>query len=265
MFTKNKIGVATWIFGKRPLTEIAQRAADLNFAGVALFADLASYSAAEAKQILGEHGLEIFALTPPEVDLAHPDAQVRQAAIDAYLALFDFAAAVDCPLVLCQGLVGRTRPFSTRDEEIGLFRTAVSRLAQRAQAQNIRFALNVLNRYETHLFNTCSDALALIDDIGADNLGVSLGAFHMNMEEQDAMAAINKANGRFALYHVSDSNRQAIGRGHLKLGLQLWALENIGYDGPIIVECLPPKSSPATLAHDDAQLETHLRESRSWF
>lgn len=263
MFTKNKIGVATWVFGKRPLSEIAQRAAKLNFDGVSLAIDPTEYSASEAKQILTDAGLEIFALSPPPVDLAHPDEGTRQTAVTTYLNLIDFASEIGAPLVLCQGLIGRTRPISTTVAELELFKTAVSQLAQHAQGQNIKLVLNVLNRYETHLYNTCAAALSLIDEIGTENMGVALGAFHMNIEEQDAAAAINAANGRFALYQVADSNRQAIGRGHIKLGLQLWALENIGYDDPIIVECLPPASHHNAI--DQQQLNKHLRESRSWF
>lgn len=268
MFTRNKLGVAGWIFGNLPLKTVVQQAANLNFAGLTLQAGLGGCAVAEAKQMIGAAGLEIFALTPLNVDLAHPDDQVRQTAVNHYLSLLDVAAEVGCPLVVCQGMRGRTQPIAGLAEERELLITAVSHLAQRAQEQNLSLALNVCNRYESHLFNTCADALSLVDQIGAHNVGVVLSAFHMNIEEQDAAAAIGLANGRLSLYHVSDSNRQAVGRGHLKLGLHLWALENIGYSDPIIVECLPPGSNPLAPIYDDqslALLETYLQETRSWF
>lgn len=268
MFTKNKIGVATWTLGKRPLHEIAQLSASLNFASVSLQVDTETATAAEIMAPFDDSALEISALTPQNVDLATADATVRQAALDHYFSLLDLAAELGCPTIVCQGLLGRTQPETSLEQERNLFITAVSQLAERAHAQQIRLALNVVNRYESHLFNSCQDALTLVNKSGADNVGVSLGAFHMNIEEQDPAAAINAANGRLFLYHVSDSNRKAIGRGCLKLGLQLWALENIGYDAPIIVECLPPHADSVTPSHDDDALQilkTYLQESRSWF
>ena len=89
----NPLGVCTWIFGNQPLDEIARRLAVLNFDGVELMGDLGAYQAAETTQILRAYQLEIFSLTPDNVDLAHPDETIRAEAIDYYLRLLDFAAA----------------------------------------------------------------------------------------------------------------------------------------------------------------------------
>jgi sugar phosphate isomerase/epimerase len=90
----------------------------------------------------------------------------------------------------------------------------------------------------------------------------------MNIEEQDAGAAIRSVGDRLWLYHMADSNRQGIGRGHTKLGLHLWGLEDIGYTGAIIFECVAPGANPFAPIKDEHSLmwvETYLQESRSWF
>jgi len=56
-----------------PLAEVARRLRALEFDGVELLGDLSLYGAAEAGQILRDNGLEVFSLTPADVDLAHPD------------------------------------------------------------------------------------------------------------------------------------------------------------------------------------------------
>ena len=100
------------------------------------------------------------------------------------------------------------------------------------------------------------------------NVGVLLDAYHMNIEEQNGATAIRTVGDKLWLYHLADSNRQGLGRGHTKFGDQLWALEDIEYDGPIIFECTAPGPNPFTPIKDDDSLmwlETYLRESREMF
>lgn len=268
MLSRPQLGVATWTFGERPLAEIAPIVAEMDYDGVELLADLERTTADTAGRILAAHNLTPFALRPANVDLAHPEAAVRQAALAAYRQYLDFAAALGQPLVMVRPYVGRVRPLTTLAEEHDLLVTAVQQLAGEAQNRRLKLALAVLNRYETHLLNTAAAGIAFLDAIARDNVGLALGAFHMNIEEQDAAGAMRRAGERLWLYHMADSNRQAIGRGHIKLGAHLWALEDIGYTGPIIMECMAPGPDPFTPIKDEDSrpwLETYLRESRRWF
>ena len=65
------------------------------------------------------------------------------------------------------------------------------------------------------------EALAFIDDLARDNMGVLLDAYHMNIEEADPAGAIRQAGSKLWLYHAADSNRQAVGRGIRTLKEQL--------------------------------------------
>ena len=78
MLSRPQLGVCTWTFGDLSLPEIAAFLAELDFDGVELAGDLSRYTAREAGQILQDHGLTVFSLTPQNVDLAHPDTAVRQ-------------------------------------------------------------------------------------------------------------------------------------------------------------------------------------------
>jgi D-psicose/D-tagatose/L-ribulose 3-epimerase len=268
MLLKPMLGVCTWTFGDLPLADVALRLADLQFSGVELLGDLSRYSAAEAAAVLQAHGLQIFSLTPDNVDLAHPDTAVRQQAVDYYFQLLDFAAELGGPLISVHGFVGRVSPLSTMDEEMGLLETAVDQVAQRAQKHNLRLVFEVLNRYESCFINTAAEALVFVERLAMKNVGVLLDAYHMNIEEQDAAGAIRHVGDRLWLYHVADSNRQAIGRGHTRFGDHLSALADIGYQGPIIFECTAPGPNPFTPIkneHSLSWLETYLRESRDWF
>jgi sugar phosphate isomerase/epimerase len=127
--------------------------------------------------------------------------------------------------------------------------------------------IEVLNRYEAHLANAAAEALAFVNDVGIDNVGILLAAYHMNIEGADPAEAIRQAGVRLWLYRAADSNRQGIERGHTDFDSQFSALSHIAYDGPIILECTAPGPDPFTPIKTDNSLEwleTYLRESRSW-
>jgi sugar phosphate isomerase/epimerase len=262
-----KLGVCTWTFGDLSLAAIAGRLQALGFDGVELMGDLGQYRPAEAARVLRDHGLEVFSLTPENVDLAHPDPAVRAEAIDYFLRLLDFAAEVGRPLVSCHGLVGRVRAIGSEAEEWAVFVEAVRRIAARAQELHLRLVMEVLNRYEAHLLNTAAEAQRFVGEVRAGNVGILLDAYHMNIEEMSPAAALRQAGDRLWLYHVADSNRQGIGRGHTDFSAQLAALDDIGYGGPIILECTAPGPDPFRAIKDaDSRtwLEKYLSESRSW-
>jgi sugar phosphate isomerase/epimerase len=127
--------------------------------------------------------------------------------------------------------------------------------------------MEVLNRYEAHLLTTASEALDFVNKLEAQNVGILLDAYHMNIEEPDPAAALRRVGHRLWLYHAADSNRQAIGRGHTDFGAQIAALWDIAYNGPIILECTAPGPDPFTAIKSEdslAWLETYLRESHNW-
>lgn len=267
MRSNRLLGVCTWTFGDKPLAVIAQRLTALNYDGVELMGNLESYAAVEAAQILRDHHLKVFSLTPDNVDLAYPDDTVRAKAVDYYLRLLDFAVALDRPLVSCHGFVGRIRPISNLAEERTLFIEAVRKIAERAGQFDLRLVIEVLNRYEAHLVNTAAEAVEFVNEVGAANVGILLDAYHMNIEESNPAEAIRQAGDRLWLYHAADSNRQGIGRGHTDFAAQLAALSEIGYEGPIILECTAPGPDPFTPLKGENSLEwleTYLRESEQW-
>ena len=262
-----RFGACSWIFNDRGLAPTAAFLAEAGFDGVELLGDLQSYKPAEVSALLRDYGLAVLSLTPEDVDLAHPEAAVRNEAVDYYLRLLDFAAELGQPLVSCHGYVGRVRAISTCAEEWALFLQSVRQIAERAKALNLCLVMEVLNRYEAHLLNTAAEALDFVTELGVDNVGILLDAYHMNIEEADPAAALRLARDRLWLYHAADSNRQGIGRGHTDFRAQLAALSDVGYTGPIVLECTAPGPDPFTAIKDEQSLswlETYLQESRAW-
>ncbi len=240
-----RYGVCNWVFGDEDLATTSAFLAKAGFDGVELKGDLA-YRPAEVSAILGDHELAVLSLTPEDVDLAHPDAQVRALALDYYLRLLDFAVAVEAPVVSCHGAVGRVRALADHDKEYNYFLAGVRQVGARAAELGLRLAIEVLNRYESHLLNTATQALEFVTEIGSPNVGILLDAYHMNIEETDLGAAVLDTGEHLFLFHAADSNRQAVGRGHTDFVALTRALRRVGYAGDVIIECTAAGPDPFT-------------------
>ena len=70
---------------------------------------------------------------------------------------------------------------------------SLAQVAEHARAANVRLAVEPLNRFETDLVNTVEQGIRLCADVGADNVGLLLDTFHMNIEEKSLPAAITTA------------------------------------------------------------------------
>lgn len=242
-----RYGVCSWILGDTPLLRVAELLSGLGYSGIELFGDWKRYPAQASRKILYEHGLSVFSLTPENVDLAHPEKKVRKTARDYYLRLLDYAAELGSPLIGCHGAVGRLRAISGQAKEERLLAEEVSVLSARAEELGLRIALEGLNRYESHLLNTAAALRSFADEVGSSAVGILLDTYHMNIEEGDLVGAIQTAGKKLFLFHVADSNRRAVGHGHIPFSILLNRLKQADYSGPIIVECTAPGSDPFTV------------------
>jgi len=125
---------------------------------------------------------------------------------------------------------------------------ALQECSAAASHQGVRLALEPINRYETTLINTSSQGLKLIEQVGAENFGLLLDTFHMNIEEPDIEASIQTCNDHIFHFHVADSNRWYPGAGHLDFKTILNSLFGTGYTGWVSGEFLPnPDAGSAAL------------------
>ena len=92
---------------------------------------------------------------------------------------------------------------------------ALRECSEAARPHGIRLALEPINRYETTLINNTAQGLELIERVGADNFGLLLDTFHMNIEEANIEASIRACGEHIFHFHVADSNRWYPGAGHL--------------------------------------------------
>lgn len=105
--------------------------------------------------------------------------------------------------------------------------------------RGVSIHLEVINRYETNIFNTAAETLDFIGKNRLENCFVHLDTFHMGIDETDPTAAIKLCGKKLGYMHFADNSRCYPGSGQFDFGKILKALENAGYEGYLSVECLP--------------------------
>ena len=185
-------------------------------------------SAIGTGQAWGEEGLSF----------TDPDPVVRGAAIERIKSHVPLAAELGAAIII--GLIrGVVRPGVEAAQAMDWLVAALQECSAAASLAGIRLAVEPINRYETTLVNSVDQGLTLIRNVGADNLGLLLDTFHMNIEEADILSSIQACGERIYHFHVADSNRWYPGAGHLDFRAILAALQATGYRGWVSGEFLP--------------------------
>ncbi len=112
----------------------------------------------------------------------------------------------------------------------------LQRVAEAAARSDITLGLEVVNRYESNVLNTASQAVEMCKRIGAPNVKVHLDVYHMNIEESDIGQAILETGDHLGYFHTGDSHRGYMGSGSIDLAGVFRAVVKSGYAGPITFE-----------------------------
>ena len=76
-------------------------------------------------------------------------------------------------------------------------------------------------------------------------MGVTLDAFHINIEEADPLQAIRNTGSKLVDFHIADNNRRPPGEGNWDWAALLRALKEAGYTGALTSEfVLPVDNTP---------------------
>jgi D-psicose/D-tagatose/L-ribulose 3-epimerase len=105
-----------------------------------------------------------------------------------------------------------------------------------AEENNVVFCMEVVNRFEQFMLNTCDEAIAYVDAVGSPNAKVMLDTFHMNIEEDFIGEAIIKAGDKLGHLHIGENNRMPPGYGHIPWTEIGAAVRKIDYKGNVVME-----------------------------
>ena len=214
--------------------------------------EASSFPTGELKKALQENGICISSIVTGQIFtrrhlcITSPDRENRDAAMAELKDYIDIAAALGAADGVVIGWVKGRHPEGDRSEFDALLAKQFGILADYAQNKGQKILIEVINRYETNLFNTAAELKSFIQTWGLSNCYIHLDTFHMNIDEADMTEAIRTAGKDLGYFHVADSNRLSPGCGHLNFESIFQALKETGYQGSISVECIPRPSSMET-------------------
>jgi sugar phosphate isomerase/epimerase len=235
------------------------RIASMGYDGVELAVrDPGLLDADELIRIVADHGLEMPAIGTGQawgeerLSYTDPDAAVRAAAIQRTKSHIPLAARTGAVIII--GLLrGVVRPGTSHRQAMAWIVEALRDCCSAAGGSGVRIALEPINRYETTLVNSAAQGLELLERVGAENLGLLLDTFHMNIEDASLEESIVMCGERVFHFHVADSNRWYPGAGHIDFVSVLKALYQTGYQGYVSGEFMPvpdaESAARAAIAH----------------
>jgi D-psicose/D-tagatose/L-ribulose 3-epimerase len=239
-----KIGFCMLSWGE-PMSEGGQRlmrqAAETGYHGVEIpvvHGERAEFMAL-ARHLDGL-GLERAALSvmPHGMNPISTDAAERQAARERIAWCLDCVAELGATLLV--GPVHQTLSEFTglppSADEYARLRDFHRHAGELAASRGIRIAVEPMNRFEAHLFNTIDQLAAYLKTVDHKAVGAMYDTFHANIEEDDPVAALARHVGTIFHFHVSETTRGVPGDGHVRWPEIYRTLKRGGYDGWITVE-----------------------------
>jgi sugar phosphate isomerase/epimerase len=203
--------------------------------------------------VLKERGLRVAAvgtgagMVLHALSLIDPDKERRAAAREFVRGMIDLGSRFQAPAII-GSMQGKWGGDLDRAAGLELLGQALEDLGRHALRYGLPLLYEPLNRYETNLINTLGDGVAFLDSLAAENVKLLADLFHMNIEEADMAEAIVAGKGKIGHIHFVDSNRRAVGLGHLDVEPVARAIRSIDYDGFLSVEAIPVPDSE-TAAH----------------
>jgi len=247
-----KVAMHNWMRAE-PVETTIRRLAKFGYDGIEISYDSVELSPGApgtkaVRETLRENNIECvgsISLMFAGRDLIHADAAVRESSVD-YLKqcvtmIKELRDGVDGvgTMSIVPSEVGKVKEMASPEEEWAWAVEGLKAVHAHATAEGVRIAVEPLNRFETNFVNRHDQALLLAQEV-ADDVGVCLDVYHMNQEEADTLKAFRNAGDRLYDVHVADNNRMACGQGDLPWADIIGTLKDIGYEGSLTVEFVPP-------------------------
>jgi D-psicose/D-tagatose/L-ribulose 3-epimerase len=241
------IGINTWVWTS-PLTDavlpgLLGTIAEMGFDAVELpLENVGDLDPALTAARLREVGLTPYVVgaMAPGRDLVATDPETVARTQDYLRGAVDLAAAVGAtsvcgPFYAQTGRVWRLSP-DERDAAYAEWREHLAPVAEHAAEVGVRIGIEPLNRYETSLINTVDQALTGLGPLLEQGVGLALDTYHLNIEERSSADAVRAAGQHLAHVQVCGSDRGAPGGDQTDWQALLSALDEVGYDGPLVIE-----------------------------
>jgi D-psicose/D-tagatose/L-ribulose 3-epimerase len=246
-----KFSICSWTFGDIPLEKTMEFVAKTGYDGIEIRAAVDDYNWNDIRKHAKNLDLEISGLTGDtgwpneEQDLANASADNRKKAVAYFERQIEAVKEVGGEyLVVCPSAVGKTAPMGAPGEDWKWSVDSVQKLTRKAEELDITLVIEPLNRYESCLVNTGAQGVSFVEEVNHPKVKMLLDSYHMNIEDPDLESPFLDAGNKLHILHVADSNRQAIGRGHIDFAPFISGIKKAEFDGYVVVEAMAPGPNP---------------------
>jgi D-psicose/D-tagatose/L-ribulose 3-epimerase len=112
-------------------------------------------------------------------------------------------------------------------------------VAEDARKRGITLGIEVVNRYESNLYNTMIDTRETILAIGAENIKIHVDTYHSLYEEEGLYKPLMENADVLGYMHMSENHRGLLGTGTINWDEVFRGLADANYKGPMVVKSFP--------------------------
>ncbi|HOG45048.1 MAG TPA: sugar phosphate isomerase/epimerase family protein [Anaerolineae bacterium] len=205
--------------------------------------------------------------TSPQQDPVVQEREVREARLATWRELLHMAAELQARGII---MVPIRRPhrlpdlsplYTSAELELALLYRVLDGLAPEAERLGVGLWIEPLNFYEAMLVTSIGRAVEICQRFGSPAVRLMADTFHMNIMEPDPLGSLRAAAPYLAHVHLSDSNRQLPGRGHIAFRDVMATLAGIGFAGSMAIEAFPPADLETATAESLRYLRGALAEA----
>ncbi len=171
--------------------------------------------------------------------LGHQSEQIREKAIQKIEKYMDFAQETQSKVII--GLVrGRFNCESNPKKERSNIKSSLKECCRLAENKEVILLFEPINRFEIDSYNTISEAIELIEEIGSENLKLLIDSYHTYLEEDPGFVwdYLKEITHHVSHLHLADCTRRAPGTGHFDFRTFLNIFKSSGYDGFASIETI---------------------------
>jgi D-psicose/D-tagatose/L-ribulose 3-epimerase len=251
-----KICMHNWM-RPEPIEVTLARLSKLGYDGIQIMGEPRKYDWKEVKGLLDKYKVKCqgaVSIMLAGRDLIHGEVYYREMSVKYVNEIIDMISFLGGDiLTLVPSEVGKIVAMADPETEWKWAVEGIKECAAHAKAKGVTIGLEPLNRFETNFLNRHDQALRLMEEVGYDNVGVTLDTFHINIEEENPMQALINTGKHLVDVHVADNNRRPPGQGSYDWKHVIDTLKSFGYDGYLTSEFVVPfDRSPLGHVEEDA-------------
>lgn len=233
-----KFAMHNWM-RPEPIETTLARLSRFGYDSIEIMGEPARYNTSEVRKLLDKYNVECWGSVTmmfPGRDLIFDDRYVRIGTITYMKDCIRFIKKLGGQFFcVVPSTVGKIKPMASPAEEWRWAVDGLREVAKFAEDNGVRIGIEPLNRFETYFINRHDQALLLAEEVG-HGVGVTLDAFHINIEETDPLTAIRRTGDKLYDFHVADNNRKPAGQGSYNWKKILSVLKEVNYQGRLTAE-----------------------------